>query len=116
MVGSTEELTRTASPSRHAARFSSEHDRDYFGQTVNLASRAAGVAEPGEVVVTEAVALAAANHLYRHRRGHSVCSRCRTPVAATTSRPHEDPKHFEATGGDTHQEASYHGLLGKDRW
>ncbi|HSK07195.1 MAG TPA: adenylate/guanylate cyclase domain-containing protein [Acidimicrobiia bacterium] len=41
-----------------------EHDGDYFGRTVNLASRVAGVAEPGEVVVTEAVALAAANHLY----------------------------------------------------
>jgi adenylate cyclase len=33
-----------------------ERDRDYFGHTVNLASRIAGVAAPGEVVVSEAVA------------------------------------------------------------
>jgi class 3 adenylate cyclase len=32
-----------------------EHDRDYFGRTVNLASRITGVAGPGEVVVSGAV-------------------------------------------------------------
>jgi adenylate cyclase len=32
------------------------HDGDYFGRTVNLASRVAGMAGSGEVVVTEAVA------------------------------------------------------------
>jgi class 3 adenylate cyclase len=31
-----------------------ERDRDLFGSTVNLAARVAGVAEPGEVLVTEA--------------------------------------------------------------
>lgn len=36
-------------------------------------------------------------------------------AAATTPRPYKDPKHFEATGGDTHQEASYHRLPGNDR-
>lgn len=35
-----------------------EHDRDYFGRTVNLASRVTGVAGPGEVVVSEAVVAA----------------------------------------------------------
>jgi class 3 adenylate cyclase len=34
---------------------SSEHDRDYFGRTVNLASRVTGVAQVGEVVVTQDV-------------------------------------------------------------
>jgi adenylate cyclase len=33
-----------------------EHDGDYFGRTVNLASRVAGTAGAGEVVVTEQVA------------------------------------------------------------
>jgi adenylate cyclase len=32
-----------------------EHDRDYYGRTVNLASRVTGVAGEGEVVVTDAV-------------------------------------------------------------
>jgi adenylate cyclase len=32
-----------------------EHDQDYFGRTVNLASRVTGVAGPGEVVVSGAV-------------------------------------------------------------
>jgi adenylate cyclase len=32
-----------------------EHDRDYFGGTVNLAARVAGVAQAGEVVVTQEV-------------------------------------------------------------
>ena len=35
-----------------------ERDGDYFGGTVNLASRAAGVAKAGEIVVTEAVVTA----------------------------------------------------------
>jgi adenylate cyclase len=36
-----------------------ERDLDVFGQTVNLASRIAEVAGPGEVLATEAVAAAA---------------------------------------------------------
>jgi adenylate cyclase len=32
-----------------------EHDGDYYGRTVNLASRVAGTAGPGQVVVTQAV-------------------------------------------------------------
>jgi adenylate cyclase len=32
-----------------------EHDRDYFGRTVNLASRVAGVAKAGDVLVTQEV-------------------------------------------------------------
>jgi adenylate cyclase len=42
-----------------------EHDQDYFGRTVNLASRVAGVAEPGHVVVTKAVKSAAEDQRYR---------------------------------------------------
>ena len=36
-----------------------ERDGDYFGRTVNIASRVSGKAGPGEVLVTEAVVLMA---------------------------------------------------------
>ena len=35
-----------------------EHDQDYFGGTLNLASRVTAVAGPGEVVVTEGLVAA----------------------------------------------------------
>lgn len=41
-----------------------ELDRDYFGRTVNLASRVAGMAGAGEVVVTDEVVAAAENGAY----------------------------------------------------
>jgi adenylate cyclase len=41
-----------------------EHDRDYFGRTVNLAARVTGVAGAGEVVVTEAVVSAVESDAY----------------------------------------------------
>jgi adenylate cyclase len=41
-----------------------EHDRDYFGRTVNLAARVAGVAQGGEVVVTQAVKAAVESEGY----------------------------------------------------
>ena len=42
-----------------------EHDRDYYGQTVNLASRVTGVAGGGEVVVTDAIVSAVHGDKYR---------------------------------------------------
>ena len=42
-----------------------ERDRDLFGTTVNLASRIAGYAQPGEVLVNEAVVEAATNDALR---------------------------------------------------
>lgn len=41
-----------------------EHDQDYFGRTVNLASRVTGVAGPGEVVVTEGLVAAVEGNGY----------------------------------------------------
>jgi class 3 adenylate cyclase len=41
-----------------------ERDRDLFGRTVNLASRIAGVARPGEVIVSEAVARSIGDHRF----------------------------------------------------
>jgi adenylate cyclase len=45
-----------------------ERDLDVFGQTVNLASRIADVAEPGEVLASEAVVQAAADDRFRFER------------------------------------------------
>ncbi len=39
-----------------------ERDDDYFGATVNIAARVAGVARTGEIVCTERVAVVAADH------------------------------------------------------
>lgn len=41
-----------------------EHDQDYFGRTVNLASRVTGVAGPGEVVVTEGLVAAVERNVF----------------------------------------------------
>jgi adenylate cyclase len=41
-----------------------EHDRDYYGRTVNLASRVTGAAKAGEVLVTEAVVSAVESYRY----------------------------------------------------
>jgi class 3 adenylate cyclase len=45
-----------------------ERDLDVFGQTVNLASRIADVASPGEVLASEAVAQAAADAAFGFER------------------------------------------------
>jgi adenylate cyclase len=45
-----------------------ERDFDVFGQTVNLASRIAGVAGPGEVLASEAVAEAAGDAAFGFER------------------------------------------------
>lgn len=41
---------------------------DWFGKTVNVASRVTGLAKPGQVVVTEALADAAAAHEFKRRK------------------------------------------------
>jgi adenylate cyclase len=45
-----------------------ERDLDVFGQTVNLASRIADVAGPGEVLASEAVVKAAADDRFGFER------------------------------------------------
>jgi adenylate cyclase len=58
-------------PSPHAGVHAGpiiERDLDVFGQTVNLASRVADVAGPGEVLATEAVANAARDKGFRFER------------------------------------------------
>ena len=45
-----------------------ERDLDVFGQTVNLASRIADVAGPGEVLASEAVAEAAGDGVFAFER------------------------------------------------
>ncbi len=69
------DLVRTMSgegvPSPHAGVHAGpiiERDLDVFGQTVNLASRVADVAGPGEVLATEAVANAARDKGFRFER------------------------------------------------
>lgn len=41
---------------------------DWFGTTVNVASRVTGLAKPGQIVVTEALADAAAGHDFKRRK------------------------------------------------
>jgi adenylate cyclase len=57
VVGLVDELTGSRLPVHAGVHAGSliEHDGDYFGRTVNIASRVANVAGPGEVVVTEEV-------------------------------------------------------------
>lgn len=42
-----------------------EHDRGYYGRTVNLASRVTGIARAGKVVVTEVIVSAVPGDHYR---------------------------------------------------
>jgi adenylate cyclase len=67
-VGAALSLVRTLSRGRDAPAHAGVHagpvierDMDLFGRTVNVAARVAGVAGPGEVLVTEDVARSAAD-------------------------------------------------------
>jgi class 3 adenylate cyclase len=64
-------MSGEGAPSPHAGVHAGpiiERDLDVFGQTVNLASRIADVAGPGEVLATEAVANAARDKGFRFER------------------------------------------------
>ena len=66
-----ETMSRAGALSSHAGVHTGpviERDLDVFGQTVNLASRIADVAEPGEVLASEAVAEAAGDGMLGFER------------------------------------------------
>ena len=64
-------MSSEGAPSPHAGVHSGpviERDLDVFGQTVNLASRIADVAGPGEVLASEAVVEAAGKVIFGFER------------------------------------------------